>query len=56
MADAGLRAYPARSYSTEDFIQHVMDSGLEYNDLYAYPSEWPWTNQKMRRWFAEHQP
>jgi hypothetical protein len=22
--------------------------------LYAHPFEWIWTNQKMRRWFAEH--
>jgi hypothetical protein len=40
----------------EEFIQHVMDSWPEYNDLYAHPFDWTWTNQKMRRWFAEHQP
>jgi hypothetical protein len=40
----------------EEFIQHVMGSWPEYNDLYAHPFEWTWTNQKMRRWFAEHQP
>jgi DDE superfamily endonuclease len=39
----------------EEFIQHVMDSWPEYNDLYAHPFEWTWTNQKMRQWFAEHQ-
>jgi hypothetical protein len=38
----------------EEFIQHVMDSWPEYNDLYAHPFEWMWTNQKMRRWFARH--
>lgn len=42
--------------SREEFIQHVMDSWPEYNDLYAHPFEWTWTNQKMRRWFAKHQP
>jgi hypothetical protein len=26
----------------------------EYNQLYAHPFEWTWTNQKMRQWFAEH--
>ncbi len=32
----------------------VMASWPEYNRLYAHPFEWTWTNQKMRRWFAEH--
>lgn len=40
----------------DQFIQHVMDSWPEYNNRYAHPFEWTWTNQKMRRWFAEHQP
>jgi hypothetical protein len=40
----------------EQFIQHVMDSWPEYNNRYAHPFEWTWTNQRMRRWFAEHQP
>jgi hypothetical protein len=39
----------------DEFIQHVMDSWPEYNDRYAHPFQWTWTNQKMRRWFAEHQ-
>jgi hypothetical protein len=38
----------------DEFIQHVMDSWPEYNDLYAHPFEWTWTNQKMRSWFAKH--
>jgi hypothetical protein len=37
------------------FIDHVMASWPEYNRRYAHPFEWTWTNQKMRRWFAEHQ-
>src|SRR5208337_3022513 len=38
----------------EEFIAHIVASWLEYNQLYAHPFEWTWTNQKMRRWFAEH--
>jgi hypothetical protein len=40
--------------SREAYISHVMASWPEYNRLYAHPFEWTWTNQKMRRWFAEH--
>jgi DDE superfamily endonuclease len=42
--------------SREEFIEHVRVSGPEYNQLYAHPFEWYWTNQKMRQWFAEHAP
>ena len=38
----------------EGFIEHVLVSGPEYNQLYAHPFDWTWTNQKMRKWFAEH--
>ena len=38
----------------EEFIRHVADSWPEYNDRYAHPFEWTWTNQKMRRWFMGH--
>jgi hypothetical protein len=38
----------------EEFIAHVLASGPEYNQLYAHPFEWTWTNQRMRQWFAEH--
>jgi hypothetical protein len=38
----------------ESFIRHVMASWPEYNDLYAHPFEWTWTNQKMRSWFVRH--
>jgi hypothetical protein len=31
-----------------------MASWPEYNRLYAHPFEWTWTDQKMRRRFAEH--
>ena len=40
----------------EEFIAHVADSWPEYNHRYAHPFDWSWTNQKMRRWFAEHAP
>jgi hypothetical protein len=40
--------------SREEFSEHVLASGPEYNRLYAHPFEWTWTNQQMRRWFAKH--
>jgi hypothetical protein len=40
--------------SQQEFIEHVLASGPEYNRLYAHPFEWYWTNQKMREWFAKH--
>ena len=40
--------------SREEFIAHIAASWPEYNERYAHPFEWTWTNQKMRRWFAEH--
>ncbi len=42
--------------SKQQFIDHIRDSWPEYNELYAKPIEWTWTNQKMRKWFAEHAP
>ena len=42
--------------SREEFVEHVLASGPEYNRRYAHPSEWTWTNQKMRQWFAKHAP
>jgi hypothetical protein len=42
--------------SRADFIEHVEHAWPEYNRLYAHPFEWTWTNQKMRRWFADHEP
>lgn len=41
-------------HSREAFIQHVMASWPEYNDRYAEPIQWTWTNPKMRKWFAKH--
>jgi DDE superfamily endonuclease len=40
--------------SREEFIEHVSASAPEYNQLYAHPFEWTWTNHKMRQWFAKH--
>lgn len=42
--------------SRGEYITQVEASWPEYNRLYAHPFEWMWTNQKMRRWFAEHAP
>ncbi len=36
------------------FTEHIHASSLEYNQRYAHPFEWTWTNQRMRRWFAQH--
>jgi hypothetical protein len=41
-------------HDREEFIRHVADSWPEYNERYAHPFEWTWTNQKMRRWFVRH--
>jgi DDE superfamily endonuclease len=41
-------------HDREGLIRHVADSWPEYNERYAHPFEWTWTNQKMRRWFARH--
>ena len=35
-------------------LLHIQASVAEYNDLYAHPFEWTWTNHKMRQWFAKH--
>jgi len=40
--------------SRQEFIEHVLASGPEYNRRYAHPFEWTWTNQQMRQWFAKH--
>ncbi|HJT76919.1 MAG TPA: IS630 family transposase [Gemmataceae bacterium] len=40
--------------SREEFIEHVLASAPEYNERYAHPFEWMWTNARMRQWFAEH--
>jgi hypothetical protein len=37
-----------------ELVQHVLAAAPEYNRLYAHPFEWTWTNQQMRKWFAEH--
>jgi hypothetical protein len=42
--------------SRQEFIDHVLASGPEYNRLYAHPFEWYWTNHQMRQWFAKHAP
>lgn len=41
-------------HSRDAFIEHVMAAWPEYNQRYAKPIEWTWTNHKMRRWFDEH--
>lgn len=40
--------------SRDQFVSHIETAQVEYNRLYAHPFEWTWTNQKMRKWFAEH--
>jgi hypothetical protein len=36
------------------YIDHVVSSWPEYNQRYAHPFEWTWTNQKMRLWYVQH--
>lgn len=44
-----------RSWSSRhELIQHIQATWPEYNELYAKPFEWTWTNHKMRQWFAKH--
>jgi hypothetical protein len=40
--------------SQEEFKTHVLASWPEYNQRYAHPFEWSWTNHRMRHWFAKH--
>jgi hypothetical protein len=61
-AELLIRAYAPRylrrrSWSSrEEVVAQVEASWPEYNRLYAHPFEWAWSNQRMRRWFAEHRP
>jgi hypothetical protein len=41
-------------HSRRDLIDHIEAAWPEYNQLYAHPFEWTWTNQKMHQWFAQH--
>jgi hypothetical protein len=51
----GYRYLKRGSWSSrEEFIGHVLASGPDYNQRYAHPFEWTWTNQRMRDWFAKH--
>jgi transposase len=40
--------------SQAEFKTHVLASWPEYNNRYAHPFEWTWTNQQMRQWFVKH--
>jgi hypothetical protein len=40
----------------EELVAHALASAPEYNQFYAHPFEWTWTNQQMRQWFAKHAP
>lgn len=51
----GRRYLKRGSWATrEEFIGHVLASWPEYNRRYAHPFNWTWTNDQMRKWFAEH--
>ncbi len=41
-------------HSRQELVDHIKTAWPEYNQRYAHPFKWTWTNQKMRRWFAEH--
>ena len=38
----------------EEFLSHVEAAWPEYNERYAHPFQWTWTNPQMRHWFAQH--
>lgn len=43
------------SWPTRQALIDQIDAAWpEYNRLHAHPFEWTWTNQKMRKWFAQH--
>jgi hypothetical protein len=51
----GCRYLKRGSWATrEEFLDHVQASWTEYNQRYAHPFNWTWTNDQMRRWFADH--
>jgi hypothetical protein len=40
--------------SRQELIDHINAAWPEYNQRYAHPFEWTWTNPKMRKWFSQH--
>jgi hypothetical protein len=40
--------------SRDELIAHLRVACPEYNERYAHPFEWSWTNRQMREWFARH--
>jgi hypothetical protein len=52
--DAFARIMSGHWRSRQELIDHIEAAWSEYNQLYAHPFQWTWTNQKMRRWFAKH--
>lgn len=40
----------------EELVAHVSAAWPEYNERYAHPFRWTWTNPQMRQWFARHAP
>lgn len=40
--------------SRQGLIDHIRLAEPEYNQRYAHPFDWIWTNQQMRRWFEKH--
>jgi hypothetical protein len=61
-AELLVRAFGGRCFKRgswarrQEFIEHVLASAPEYNQRYAHPFDWTWTNDRMRKWFAEHAP
>lgn len=42
--------------SRDELIAHAEAAWPEYNQRYAHPFDWTWTNAQMRQWFARHAP
>ena len=40
--------------SRDQLLDHLKLAWPEYNERYAHPFEWYWTNHQMRQWFAQH--
>lgn len=40
--------------SRDELLKHLQVADPEYNERYAHPFEWYWSNHQMRQWFAQH--
>jgi hypothetical protein len=51
----GSRYLKRTSWTGRDqLLDHLKLVWPEYNERYAHPFEWYWTNHQMRQWFTQH--